>query len=158
MSCQPHRVTSGQWNSEVVGRNMSNVCAHNQVLEAMFYDVMLCYTLFYIICIRLPLLRWTVSLSLLLWNLSDQKGKFSCHAFIMNNKVPVYLLYCGNKNICKVQTSTIKELVVQKSNLTTRLKHCRWKTTRRITSNLNYRKPNRKTYTAPTHTKRSKLK
>ena len=57
MSCQPHRVTSGQSNSEVVGRNMSNVCAHDQVLEAMFYDVLLCFTLFYFICMLLPLLR-----------------------------------------------------------------------------------------------------
>ena len=53
----------------------------------------------------------------------------SCIYFVL---LYLYLLYCNNKNICKVQTSHIKELVVQKSNLTTRLKHRRWKTTHRI--------------------------
>ena len=37
------------------------------------------------------MLSWTVYMSFLLWNLSDPKGTFSFYAFIMNNKVLLYL-------------------------------------------------------------------
>ena len=43
-------------------------------------------------CLLLPLLCWTVCLSFLVWNLSDPKErKKSFYAFIMNNKVILYL-------------------------------------------------------------------
>ena len=59
-------------------------------------NVLLCF-----ICIFLPffMLNYQIVLFLmfktfLLWKLGDPKGKFSFYAFIMNNKVPSYLLLC----------------------------------------------------------------
>ena len=44
------------------------------------------------ICILLPLLRWTVYLSFLVWISSDPKDKYLFYAFIMNNKI-IFCLY-----------------------------------------------------------------
>ena len=57
----------------------------------MFYDVY--SVLLRFICILLHLLCSAVYLSFLLCNSSDPKDKFSFYAFIMNNKVLLYL-YC----------------------------------------------------------------
>ena len=51
----------------------------------MFY-----YVLLYLYILAFAVLKY---LSFLLWNSSDPKDKFSFYAFIMNNKVLLYL-YC----------------------------------------------------------------
>ena len=69
----------------------SNVCAFNRSQKRcfmMFYSVLLRF-----ICILLHSLCSAVYLSFLLWHSSDPKEKNSFYAFIMNNKVLLYL-YC----------------------------------------------------------------
>ena len=65
----------------------------------MLYYVLLCS-----ICILLPLLCWIVYLFFLLWNSSDSKGTFSLYAFIVNNKILLYL-YCICI-FCKLRSET----------------------------------------------------
>ena len=53
--------------------------------------------------------------SFLLWNLSDPKGKFSCYAFIINNKVLLYLNSVGpvfHKLSCCVVLQKLHSLLV----------------------------------------------
>ena len=71
------------------GRNMSNDCALNLSQKCCFTTL---YSLFEFICI---LFTFVVLNCLIVhfywWNSSDPKGKFSFYAFIINNKVLLFV-------------------------------------------------------------------
>ena len=74
---------------------MSNVCALNRFQKRcfmMFYSGLSVYS--YLCYVELS------TCPLLMWNSSDPKDKSSFYAFIMNNNVLSFVLYCVLDFIC----------------------------------------------------------
>ena len=70
---------------------MNNFIIITIISEVMLYCVLLLFVCSYLCCAE-----W--SICLFVRNLSDQKGKFSFHEFVMNNKVLLYL-YCYSTTV-----------------------------------------------------------